>query len=169
MYTPPGDPKNELAARLAQKSGLSEELAHKFLDALSDVTNEDAQNQGFVGSLPAHTITIPLIELEDGTIAVNTSGYSAWTPFAEPKPTPKEPPQGDPPATPGKPYHPLIPAPGGYPGPSVFIKVNDWLGSDMDLGEGALGRLRDALGKSQTSFSDGSISASDGYGKLKGK
>lgn len=42
LYTPPGNLRNRLAARLAEKAGLSEDQAHRFLEALSDVATEEA-------------------------------------------------------------------------------------------------------------------------------
>lgn len=152
FYTPPGDIRNRLAARLAEKTGLSEDQAHKFLEALSNVTSEEDLHESHrVGNLRAHTISIPLVEREDGTITVDTSGYSALTPFTRPNPTPKQEPPLIPPNVPVKPSRPPGRPPGAYPGPSVFVKVNDWLGDDMELGEGALERLREAVQKSGAS------------------
>lgn len=164
FYTPPGNLRNRLAARLAEKTGLSEDQAHKFLEALSDVTSEEEPDESYTpGNLRAHTISIPLVEREDGTIMVDTSGYSALTPFTRPKPAPKPPPPAIPPSAPIKPSHPQPRPPGGYPGPSVFIKVNDWLGENMELGGEALERLHKAVQESRASaYSEGSLRFSSG-------
>jgi hypothetical protein len=154
FYTPPGDLRNRLAARLAEKTGQSEEQAHKFLEALSDLTPEEESDESHpLGSVRGHTISIPLVEREDGTITVDVSGYSALTPFTRPKPTPEQKPSVIPPVTPVKPSRPPGRPPGAYPGPSVFIRVNDWLGEDRELGEGALEKLREAVRKSGASAS----------------
>jgi hypothetical protein len=154
FYTPPGDLRNRLAARLAEKTGLSEEQAHKFLVALSDLAPEKESDEGrLLSNLRAHTLSIPLVEREDGSITVDASGYSALTPFTRPNPTPKQEPSVIPPDAPVRPSRPPNRPPGAYPGPSVFIKVNDWLGEDMELGKGALERLREAVRKSAASVS----------------
>ena len=125
------DFRDTLAARLAQKTGLQKEHARKFLDALSDVSSEEEQEH----NLPGHVIGIPLVEQEDGTIVVDTSGHSAlwpWWPF--------------------KPRSPRSPRtkPGAYPGPSVQVRVDDWLGADLKLDKHALGRFRDAVAETET-------------------
>jgi len=166
---------DKLAARLAKRAGLPNEHARKFLNALADVTKEDEQRRNLLaespeialrffakygtlpGEVPTHVISIPVVEHEDGTMAIDRSSYSAWTSLTKPIPrvktpsrktTPKfpEPRPIDPPDEPSVPHHPRVPAPGGYPGPSIFIKVNDWLGKDLDFGAEALGRFHKALG-----------------------
>jgi len=139
------DIRDSLATRLAHKARLSEEQARSFLNALKDVTAERDQEYIVFG----HMISIPLVEQEDGKIVVDTSGYSAWWPFTKPKDPPQQPPPS-PPGGPAKPRRPSPPAPGAYPGPSVVIKVDDWLGVDLRLGTDALGRLRqEVLAKSE--------------------
>jgi hypothetical protein len=110
------DFRDKLAARLAHKTGLQKEHALKFLDALSDVNSEEEQEH----NLPGHVISIPLVEQEDGTTIVDTSGHSAWWPWWPFKPRWPRPPGTD-------------PGSGAYPGPSVHIRVNDWLGADLKL------------------------------------
>jgi hypothetical protein len=157
------DFNEKLAARLAGKTGLSKDQAQKIMYALAEITREDEQQNKMLtaspdlglrffakydklpGQLPTHVISIPVIEHEDGSIAVDKSSYAAWTPITRPGTRPKsaDPKPIDPPADPGKPRQ--IPAPGGYPGPSVFLKMNDWLGNDLDLGSDVLVRLRTAF------------------------
>jgi hypothetical protein len=136
-----------LAARLAQKAGLSRDDAQKALDALSEVLAEEE-----AGRNPSHAITIPLVQRENGSMMVDMSGYSAWWPFSK-----------KPPATPPAPVPPVPnpikvtkgpgpgpnpgPYPGAYPGPSVSIRTDDWLGEDLKLDETALERLRGMLVK----------------------
>jgi hypothetical protein len=150
------DFRDKLASRLAHKTGLQKEHARKFLDALSEVNSEEQQEH----NLPGHMISIPLVEQEDGTMIVDTSGHSAWWPFSKPR-SPR-PPGSDP-----GPY----PGPGAYPGPSVHIRVNDWLGADLRLDERALGRLRNALAKTETPRLSKDLSGHDSSGseKLKQK
>jgi hypothetical protein len=136
---------DKLAARLAHKTGLQKEHARKFLDALSDVNSEEEQEH----NLPRHMISIPLVEREDGTMIVDTSGHSAWWPW-----------------WPFKPRRPR--PPGADPGPSVHVTVKDWLGADLILDEHALGRFRDAVAKTET-LKDLNVRDSSGPEKLEQK
>lgn len=115
-YVPPPDPKDDLANRLAAESGLSEEQAGRFLDALLTLVAEEIRKSGFfdlpgagtvLDFIPTHAITVPLIEQGDGTMIVNPSAYSAWIPFRR-----------KPPKIPKKPRK------GPYPGPSVAIFID---------------------------------------------
>lgn len=136
LYDPSPDSKEKLAKRLAKKAGLPSDDARKFLDALHEVMSEEEHEHNAAG----HALSIPLVQQADGTILVDTSGYSTLWPFRRPK----KPQPSVPPATPVKPRIP----PGGYPGPSVaIIKVNDWLGEDLKLDKSALDRLRGQVAK----------------------
>ena len=130
--------KRGLAARLAQKTGLSQDDAQKFLDALPEVAAQEEPDPN-----PAHAITIPLVQQEDGTLMVDMSGHSAWWPFKKTKKDTTTPS----PIKKRGPFPGQGPFPGAYPGPSVSIKVDDWLGADLKLDESALDRLRGALVK----------------------
>ena len=172
FYSLSGELREGLAAQLAEKTGLSEDQARKFLEALSEVTGEEEPGEASLNSkLRTHTVSIPLLEREDGTLAVDTSGYSALTPLTKPKPAPKQKPPAIPPSTPAKPSRPPARPPGAYPGPSVFIKVNDWLGENMQLGGGALERLREAAQQSKASAhsEDSPRFSSSGFEKLDDK
>lgn len=169
FYSPSGELRNKLVARLAEKTGLSEDQANKFLEALSEVTSEEEPDEAWLQSnLRTHMVSIPLLEREDGTLEVDTSGYSALTPLAKPKP--KRKPPAILPSTPSKPSRPPTRPPGAYPGPSVVIKVNDWLGESLHLGSGALQRLREAAQQPNSSarskdsqrFSSGGLEKSEG-------
>jgi len=148
----------KLVSRLAEKASLSKSDAKKFMDALAAVIQEDEQQNAMVavspelgmrffakydalpGEVPSHVISLPVTEHPDGTMTIDRSSYSAWTPLRRPKPQrPLTPKPIDPPARPG-------PNPGAYPGPSVFIKVNDWLGQDVKFGAGALTLFHKSVG-----------------------
>jgi hypothetical protein len=108
-----------LVSRLAQKARLSHDDARRFLDGLAAVIQEDEQQNQMVaaspelgmrfftkydalpGEIPTHVISIPVVEHEDGTLAIDRSSYSAWTPLKKPvpkvrpktpRPTPVDPP-----------------------------------------------------------------------------
>lgn len=190
---PDDDSRNKLAARLALKTGLSEDQARTFLEALTELTKESEldhylaanfptrQVPGPVGEygmspspVPGHVISIPLIEQEDGTMVVDKSGYSVLVPWLKRKktqpPSPASPAlPGDPPAEPPKPVRPPGPKPGAYPGPSVFIKVNEWLGPDLELGASALGRLRKVASKTKVASLSNDLGSFGDLSKLNEK
>ena len=152
-----------LVARLAARAHISEVQAQSILTALVEVLEQGQgitggplmsslasrfvrDYHGIAGQLPSHLLSIPVTEREDGTIAIDTSGYSALTKMKNPKTSGRisKPGPIDPPS---EPQGPQVPAPGGYPGPSVFVRLNDWMGKDYGLNEDALGRLLNVVGK----------------------
>jgi hypothetical protein len=77
LYDPSPDAREKLAKRLAKKAGLPSDHARKFLDALHEVMSEEEHEHNVAG----HALSIPLVQQADGTILVDTSGYSTLWPF----------------------------------------------------------------------------------------
>lgn len=129
FYIPPPQSRDRLIQLLASKTGLSAVQAGKFLDALTEMTmSGEIQELSGVAPSTTHLVSIPLVEQEDGTLTVDTSGRSFWFPFPWWR----------------RRRRPPTPRPGGYPGPSVkVIRVKDWLAKDMKLDQTALQRLID--------------------------
>jgi len=169
MFTFP-ELSDKLISRLSTKTGMSKPEVEKLLAALADVVKEDepthnslaaspelatqffAKYDALPGDIPTHVISIPVVEHADGSIAIDRSSYSAWTPLTKPitVPRPKtnwddqeRPPIKEPPGNPAE--KPERGSRGGYPGPSVFIKVNDWLENDFNLTADALGKFHTVL------------------------
>jgi hypothetical protein len=85
----PSNPGNELAKRLAEKAGLSEEQANKFIEALLSLIVEEQESSSVLGLLLSaiaqdftsmHTITIPMEKHPDGIVKVNPDEIPLWFP-----------------------------------------------------------------------------------------
>lgn len=174
MYSmPPPAFRDDLAMRLAHKTGLSQEQARKFLDAFAELIVEEEKDTSLdailkacgyqIGSedqytipsspFPAKVISFPLVEQANGTMIVDTSIDSEWLslPGQQPPSMPPEP--GQPEIPPKKPLRdPRKRPPGGYPGPSVLIRTDPPKDPPQDhpektgLGGGFPGPLIKSLG-----------------------
>ena len=200
------DSTTDLASRLARKTGFPEEQAQKFLEALSELNAEQAPGgSSLIGSPIAgepfslvprvHTISIPLVEQQDGTMIVDDSSLSAWSFLPKTRPVPGLPPNPGQPATPpNKPQKPpkgpgtypgAYPGPsvlfdprdqespsrettlqgGAYPGPSILIALHDPQGTALDPGKVNLMGLSEALTKATLRGNDEGLSLGN-YEKL---
>lgn len=159
---PSSNSGNELAKRLAEKAGLTQEQANKFVEALLSMIAEEQESSSVLGLLlsaiahdftPMHTIEIPMEKYADGKVRVKPGGILGWFPGLES----------------GKPHggvrppslgvrapafaHPFVGA-GGYAGPMIkrpFAKIVIDPGDDpFDFDKLDFSGLSDALIKAKS-------------------
>jgi len=146
---PPFNFTDDLAEHLAQKTGFSTEQARTFLDALQELLTAKEEASQILPS--AHEFCFPLVENEEGTMVVDTTDLYAGFQFPKiRKPPAQQPPvPGQPAKPPDKPRRP----PGGYPGPSVYIVIDNPEDTHLKLDKIDLGNLSEALTKAKRSSS----------------